>query len=288
MSIVRISNSQMADLVRRVTVERGYDPRTFALLAYGGAGPSHVAGYGGELGVSSILVPAHAAVFSALGVARSDLVTIRRRSDPMLFPPSIERMNDVLEALEKEVLADLRDQGLADADISVRRSVDMRYRRQVHELSVGLPNGKLSANEIAAVAVDFQTMYERVYGAGAAYKDGQLELISFQVTGVSRAEGSQVAAAYAPSAGFVIASGERRCIFPDTASGTPSAREWSASLYALEDLQPGNHVLGPAILEGEATNVVIPPGYRAIVDPYSNILIEVDRERAMSVGGRMD
>src|SRR5207248_10807236 len=127
LGIVNILDARMADLVRSVTIGRGLDPREFALLAIGGAGPLHVGAYGRDAGVRAIIVPDHASEFSALGIATADTLVVKRASAHMVGPFSSDGIADVLGKLEALATADLRAAGADASQVATLRSVDMRY-----------------------------------------------------------------------------------------------------------------------------------------------------------------
>src|SRR5207302_935064 len=135
LGIVDILDGRMADLVRSVTIGRGLDPREFALLAIGGAGPLHVGAYGRDAGVRAIIVPDHASEFSALGISTADVQVVKRASTHMVGPFSAAAVMEVLSRLEEQAGAELRSAG-ADGQPRLLHSVDMRYKGQIHEVSV--------------------------------------------------------------------------------------------------------------------------------------------------------
>ena len=165
--IIEIIDARMADLVRNKTIGRGYDPADFALFAFGGAGPLHVGAYAVDVGVNMIVVPTHSSVFSAFGIAGSDLVNVRQASDPMTAPFDLGRLNEVYAVLEKQALGDLAADGVADEDATATREIEMRYRGQVHELRVPVPSGTLHQADIDEVIADFKRRYDQRYGAAA-------------------------------------------------------------------------------------------------------------------------
>ena len=193
--IRRIVDSHMAGLLRQLTIGRGHDPRDFALYAYGGAGPVHCCAYGAELGVRQIVIPATSMVQSAYGALASDLHYSAERSlllragggsrEPWegLTPAAVEAP---FAELERRCRDELAREGLAGADVELSRSLDLRYRRQTHELAIPLsrePLGEEGARELVA---RFEETYEDTYGKGAGFRQAGIEITTFRVDAVGR------------------------------------------------------------------------------------------------------
>src|SRR5262245_29387388 len=164
--IYRIANSHMSDLIRKATVEKGHDPRNFALFAFGGAAPVHASRYAAELGIRQVVVPLTASVHGATGLISSDVVYEYGKSDHMVVPAETTRVNENFSGLLERALSDLRAAGFEESDVLVNRSVDMRYRYQVHELNVPFPAGTkaITAKEMEALYTLFDDLYEKAFG----------------------------------------------------------------------------------------------------------------------------
>ena len=275
-AIRRIADSQMGDLLRRVTVERGFDPADFVLFAYGGAGPTHCCAYAAELGLGRILVPATATVHSAYGAAVSDLSYTSERSRPFRTPVGFRRASDhwepdVLEAVFAElegrcrrVLASARGGG---DGMRFGRTAEMRFRRQTQSLAVPVPGG-LDAAGIDDLVARFEAAYERRYGPGSGYREAGVELVTCRVRGVLQRP--RPGAAPLPSGGTAAPTGERAAYHLEAGRFLPTA------IYKGQSLAPGACLSGPAIVQYPGTTVVIPPGWTGEVDPYLNVWILQD------------
>jgi len=180
-AIRQIMDHQMADLIRKTTIERGYHPRDFVLLAYGGMGPVHCCSYAREVGLTRLVVPTGASVLSALGAARSDILHSLVTSDMMLLPVSTDRIAGVYRRLEGEAGTMLDAEGIPPDRRSFARWVDMRYRRQMHEVRVDVPTGDFDATTIIQIANRFEQRYAALYGAEAAYREAGIEMVTFGV-----------------------------------------------------------------------------------------------------------
>jgi N-methylhydantoinase A len=275
-AIKTIADNQMADLVHALTIGKGYDPRDFAMYAYGGAGPTHCHAYGAELGVAAIVVPASAEVHSAFGVGTSDLQTSAALTDPMRTapfsqePPSAfvdaDRINANFARLEAQAREQLVAGGDASAEIRLERYVDMRYRRQVNELLVPAPEGTLGPAEVDALVEAFDVLYEQRFGRGSAFREAGVELVTFRAH--ARAVTSK------PSL-------ERPMMGSPSTNGRRDTREVyfashgqvEATVARGEQLAAGSEVVGPAVIEFPGTTVVVGPGQRATLDALGNTVL---------------
>ncbi len=268
--IYKISNSQLADLVRKVTIEKGYDPREFALFAYGGAGPQYAGLYGAEIGLRTIIVPSLASVFSAFGAVVSDIVKFHSLSDPMVAPLEAQRLNEIFHSLDEKARQDLRRDGIAESEMDLQRYVEMRYRRQVHEVRVPVPGGELGAGQVSAVLDSFERKYEEQYGKGAAYREAGIEAITFHVVGNGRTMKPVLPRTEAGDTDPGSALKASRQAYFERANGFVDT-----AVYDAVRLVPGHVVLGPAVIEAPTTTVVVQPGLKARIDPYLNIIIDL-------------
>ena len=184
-AIYDIVNAHMADLVRSVTVGRGFDPRDFVVVAFGGCGPTHCTGFGPDCQPRRIIVPPAATVLSALGIAQSDIKHFHVRS----FVRSIESKADAQAELARELNghfeelvaltnAQFEREGIPPEQRTFVRGVDIRYRKQVHELTIPITaSGPVDDVALVAVVDDFVRTYERIYGVGSSIGKSSLELV---------------------------------------------------------------------------------------------------------------
>jgi N-methylhydantoinase A len=271
--IYRIANSHMSDLIRRATVERGYDPRRFVLFAYGGAGPMHAGRYARELGIKQVVVPLTASVHGATGLISSDVVYEYGKSDHIRFPADVSRINANFQGLVEKALRDLRAGGFEDRDILIRRSLDMRYGYQVHELNVLLLHGttRLEEKDIDALCSRFDELYEQAYGQGSAYREAGREIISFRVSATGKLPRPKIKK-YSQANGNPRDSlkGKRDVYFQEHHGFV------SAAVHDFDGMQPGVEIAGPAIIETPVTTIVINPKDLAVLDDYRNVRIQLD------------
>jgi len=270
--IIDIVDARMADLIRKLTVERGLDPRDFVLFAYGGAGPVHVGAYGREIGLKRAVVSPYAPVFSALGIASSDIVRHYSRSEPMQEPFDHNSIRRAFSGLEDGARKDLLRSRVAESpessEVAINCSVDMRFRYQVHEIRVPISGGLSSSDDLGRLREDFIALYEQTFGRGTALREAGVEVLTFHLISIVKAKAA--ALKQFPEAG------------PDPAKALKGSRSvfWSdafvdTSIFDHRQLAPGNEIHGPSVIEAPNTNILIHPGQRARLDSYLNVVIEL-------------
>jgi N-methylhydantoinase A len=260
--IRRVVDSQMADLIRKTTLERGHDTRDFVMMAYGGAGPTHACSYGPESGCGEIIIPAVATVHSAFGAAITDVRFSLRYSDPLVLPvpaAMLEKFYAVMEIQGGELL---RDADVPEGDSTFNRWVEARYRRQVHTVRVAVP-GLIDEAGIETIANAFHHEYERLFGVGTGLTDAGIELINYGVDAV----------------GHVHKHTPRR-LAPQRESPQPRLRRAAycavqgamteTPVYDGVTLGAGAVIDGPAIIEQPGTTVVLVSGQTAQVDEFGH------------------
>jgi N-methylhydantoinase A len=254
-AIVEIVNSNMAEALRIVSVERGHDPREFALIAFGGAGPVHAAALAAELQIPEVIVPPAAGAFSALGLVASDLKRDYSRTlyaalaalDPAQVAEALAKM----EAMATEWLASA---GIPSERRALLRAADLRYRRQAYELTVPMAQGAITRERLDRLAAAFQEKHHETYGH--ANPEEPVQLVNLRLTAIGRLP--ELRLAQPP----VMAPARRRTRevwFPETGC-RPCPVHWRDGLAAGETLA------GPAIIEAVDSTIVVPPGWIASVD----------------------
>ena len=272
LGIYRISNAHMSDLIRRATVEKGHDPRAFALFAFGGAGPVHAGRYAADLGVRQVVIPLTASVHGATGLISSDVVHEYGKTDHLQVPADPGRVNDNFADLIRRAGADLGAAGFAAAEMAVTRSVDMRYRYQVHELNVPLAPGTaaLKDSDLEQLYADFDTAYEKAYGRGSGYREAGKEILTFRLTAVGLLKKPAIRSAPVRKSAADAALKPPRNVFFEEPGEFAETR-----IYDFDRMAPGMELHGPAIIETPVTTVVVNPRDRAEIDAFRNIRIFV-------------
>jgi len=272
--IFKIVNAHMADAARFHALQRGFDPRDFAILAFGGAGPVHAASFSEEMGSKSVIIPLAglSTVLSAFGICNSDIVRFYYSSVGMPFPPDdVEVLNKVYEQMETEGVRELSSFGFTKDEIEIIRSAGMRYHLQLTDIDVPIPGGKIDEEVAAKIMENFDARYAELYGENAGFKEAGRDMISQFSRVVGRTPKGKVETVKLyppdPSCGF---KGKRKVYFPQV------EKFMEASIYDGDVLVPGNIVSGPSILEMLGTTVVVPPGWKARYDEYRNVHLERD------------
>jgi N-methylhydantoinase A len=257
--IVEIVNANMAEALRIVSVERGHDPRDFALIAFGGAGPVHAAFLAEELGIAEVVVPPAPGAFSALGLAVGD---IKRDYSRTLYADlgAVEpaRIAAAFGAMAAEAEAMLEAARVPPERRVLLRGADVRYRRQAYELTVPLAEGRITRDTLSGLAADFHDRHHRTYGH--ANPGEPVQLINLRLTALGRAPElllRQPSAAARPIR-------DRSVWFP----ATGFAR---CAVHWRDGLEPGMSLTGPAIVESADATAIVPPGWTAEIDAHGYI-----------------
>jgi N-methylhydantoinase A len=272
--IFRIINAHMADLIRKATIEQGHDPRECTLIAYGGAGPTHAAFYGRDIGCKSITVLPRSTAFSAEGMLTCDVVHTALGARYLAAPFSaadLDRLSDDIERLEANVRDQFEREGIGAERIELGREVAVRYRRQAHTLAAEVDAGRLGPESAARIQDRFERRYAAVYGEGALLHGAAIELEGQSVTGTLRVEPPPLAAAeLVEGDGSAALRGERLAFGGEGFVSTP--------VLDGRALRAGERIAGPAIVERMGDSLVIPEGFEAEVDAYmSTSLRATDR-----------
>jgi N-methylhydantoinase A len=265
-SIREVLDNRMADLLRRVTIERGHDPRDFAMFAYGGAGPSHAWVLSRELGLGGFIIPAAAGTQSAYGAGNADLgLAAEQPAYARIAASGIEI--DALTRID-QALINVRDEvqrGLASSanerGVVIMQMLAMRYRGQDHHFDVPVSGGHFDANAYDACRGEFVRRYEANFGHGAGFEQAGYEILSVRAIGTAALRPpAPVKATETPQL-----VDERDVIFDD-----PNAPV-RTRIYATTFASAKTHLDGPCILEYPGQSIVIPAGFVATADDYGNI-----------------
>jgi N-methylhydantoinase A len=260
-----IAASNMIRALKAVSSERGRDPREYALVAFGGNGPIFAAGMAAEMGISRVLIPPSAGVFSSFGLLYAEVEYYFTRTRKRLLrgtPPA--ELQVVLGGLEAEARGRLSEDGFGPQAIEIRRFASLHYQGQSFELRVPVAAGKLDAAALAAIEEAFGVEHERTYGHRAGV-DEPVELVSLEVIGrgIPDTPRAQSAAAASLAPDIVIATPQRRAYFG------PQQGWLDAKIINRSDLKTPHP--GPCIVEEYDATCLVPPGWSARLDEYGNI-----------------
>ncbi|MBS0560195.1 MAG: hydantoinase/oxoprolinase family protein [Proteobacteria bacterium] len=253
--ILDVVNANMAEALRIVSIERGHDPRGFALIAFGGAGPVHAAALAEALAIPEVVVPPAPGAFSALGLVATDLKRDYARTlyaDLGTLDPA--RAEAVWAAMAEQGEAMLAEAGIPPERRSLRRQADVRYRRQAYELTVDVPDGTVTRATLEAVAEAFHARHRQTYGH--ANPDEPVQLVTLRLAAIGALPGLTLAQ-HGDAA-------RARLSQRDVWFG--GVRHPATPVHWRDGLPPGSEVHGPAVIEAMDSTTVVPPGWTARVD----------------------
>ena len=266
--IAKIAEFQMADIIRKMTVGKGFDPREFVLYAFGGAGPLHAGVFSRELGVQKVIVPQRetASTWCAFGAASADVLHILDRVDIMVTPWNPERVQNNIAQMVKEARERMQQDGIDDKRQLLQLSVDMRHRGQINEVEVSLDGLDLKGDFEAPLRERFYARYEQLYGRGSAFRGARLEMVTFRVRSSAETPRPGLKPADTLSDALPAAAnrGTRRVYWDELKDFADS------TIYDGTKFLPGNRITGPAIVDTPDTSVVVRPGQTLSLDAYGN------------------
>ena len=268
-AIVDVANENIAEAIRQMTIGRGLDPRDFAIVAFGGAGPLHAAAIARSIGVERVIVPPHPGLTSAFGALLADLRVDKTwtnivRSD-RLDPKSID---DRLQELVLDATEDLRREGYGGVP-TLRRSVTMRYMGQNYEEEIPIPGGPITADSARDLLESFHQHYEQIYGYRIA--DEIIEMVQFNVTVIGRTDNPRFPEIESRPDGAPV--GTRSILF----AGRYVA---DCPIYDREDLAPDQQIEGPAIIEELDSTTFLRPGDSLTVTRDGTAIVRIDSTAA--------
>ena len=260
--IVEVVNSNMAQALRIVSIERGHDPQEFSLIAFGGAGPVHAVSLAEELQIPEVIVPPAPGAFSALGLVASDL---KRDYSRTLYADlgSIDaaRVAGVFSGMEQSGREMLRAARVPSERQVLLRQADVRYRRQAYELTVPIAEGEITRATLDGLAVAFHARHEQTYGH--ANRSERVQLVNLRLTAFGRLSDLVLAQRGDPASARV----RDRDVWFAESGFTSTPVHWRDGLTA------GMQIVGPAIIEAMDSTTVVPPGWQAQIDELGYIVI---------------
>ena len=256
--VIRVVNATMEKAIRVVSIERGRDPRQFALVAFGGAGGLHACALAEALSIPHIIVPAFPGALSALGILASDVVKDYSRTVLWHVHGKVphEKLHQEFAALEKNAAKDFQAEAWPGTPHH-NRSVDIRYRGQGYELNIPLTKNLLA---------DFEQEHKRRYGY--THPTREVELVTLRLRAILKSTTTRVGAD-----ALVRPRAKRGVLSPPKAPVLFDSKKQETKIYPREELQPNKKYPGPAIITEYSATTVIPPGKKFRVDKASNLVI---------------
>lgn len=268
--IYRIAAAQIFDLIHKITVERGLDPRDFVLHAFGGTCGLLAGVFGQELNVKRVVVPYTASVNCALGLVAADIVHEYSITRTLPAPPPAQTVNAVYAPMMERALEQLRSEGFPDDRIRLQWSVDLRYSRQVHEVTTAVnARTPLDQGGVERLIGDFEALYERKYGRGSAFRGAGMEITAFRLTARGLMARPQIEKSALEGHSSAHALVGERDAFIAARNGLGRT-----AIYDFPRLRPGNVVEGPAVIHTPITTIMIQDHQIARMDEFRNVVLE--------------
>jgi N-methylhydantoinase A len=258
--ILRVANATMEKAVRVISVERGFDPRKFTLVAFGGAGGMHAAFLANELSIPRVIIPRNPGILSAVGMLLADVVkdyslTVMRKGQG-IDELQIDRL---FMGLEDKAQRDLREESVIESEIVLERYLDMRYEGQSYEIIVPFSNG---------FTQDFHLIHEKMYGYQNQSRPVEIANIRLRARGTPTKPDLTRYRIDIPHPRESALMGHRDVVF--------SGRPLPTQILARDALVPGSTFRGPAIVVEYSSTTVVPPYAAAGVDDQENMIIQID------------
>ena len=272
--IYEIVCENMAAAARVHIVEKGRDPRRYAMVAIGGAGPAHAARVARKLGVAEVVVPPASGAASALGFLVAPMSFEQTRSLPCLLKDmDFAVVNRLLAELEAAGRRQVAEAGIGPAECTVTRTADMRLFGQMHEIQVPLPDGALGPDSIAHLEAAFADVYTRLYTH--LYRGASIQALHWRVLVSGPTPRVDLTRQAGDDAGGPTLKGRRPAYFPDTGGFVET------SVFDRYALKPGDKITGPAVVEERESTTIVPPKDSLIVDAQLNLRIAIGKPSAL-------
>jgi N-methylhydantoinase A len=265
--VIRIADANMVNALKLVSINRGYDPREYSLLAYGGGGAMHAVALAAELKFPQVIIPVNSAVFSAWGMLQTDLRRDYLRTHVVgLNADSQAVIQGVFDEMDRHARAQFELDGIDEERVHLQLHADLRYSGQEHTVKVQLPEGRLDAAKLAETRARFDEAHERSY----TYKlPHEVQIVNFHVVGYALVDKPQIPKIPAARGAASSAITGRRQVDFDRHGRIDTP------IYSRQALGAGAELVGPAILEEPAATTVVPPDMKVHMDDFGNVRIAV-------------
>lgn len=269
LGIIRIANANMLNALKLISVRKGYDPRDFTLVAFGGGGSMHAPALARDLGVKKVVVPVASSVFSAWGMLMTDL-----RHDYIqtyingLQDIDLSELNNEWNKLESQAKEQYAEENVKEEEIVFNRFVDMRYSGQEHTVKVPLAGGVINEETITDVIALFHELHEQSFTFKLV--EAQTEIVNLHLTAFGSVQKPELQKLEMENRPLESALKETRNVFYENEGWVPT------KVYHRDLLVPGMKIEGPAIVEEPTATTVFYTGQTLSVDAYGNLLIELE------------
>jgi N-methylhydantoinase A/oxoprolinase/acetone carboxylase beta subunit len=268
--VITIINANMANAIRSRTVQKGLDPRDFALVAFGGGGPLQAADVAAMLSIPKVIVPSHPGITSAMGLLTTDLQYDAIRT-AFIFSNAMDhaQIEDRFADMEAALLAQYAADGVDAGAVRFKRTADIRYVGQGYELRIGVPNGAFDATAEAAVWAEFETRHEAEYGR--SFPGSPMEIVNVRVTGIGE---TQKMTAQTPPKGGTLDEA-RIATRPSVFRVGSDLQTLDTAFYRRDALPLDQQIPGPAVILQKDSTTIVRPGDSFLADRAGNIIIEI-------------
>ncbi|MBY0054365.1 hydantoinase/oxoprolinase family protein [Brevibacillus agri] len=267
LGIIRIANSNMLNALKLISIRKGYDPRDFALVAFGGGGSMHAAALAKELGVKKVIIPVASSVFSAWGMLMTDLrhdyiqTYIKR-----LQEQNLPGLNEEWQRLEAQAAQQFSEEGVAQERIVFGRIADMRYIGQEHTVKVPVPSGIWTTETLADIMARFHELHEQNYTF--KLEGATAEIVNLHLTALGTVDKPVLKKLPPAIDANAPAVKEVRPVYFEESGWLDTA------IYLRADLGAGAKIDGPAIVEERSASTLLYPGQTLTVDEYGNLIMD--------------
>ena len=267
--MLRVSNENMVEALRLISVERGNDPRDYTLIAFGGAGPLHAVYCAAEMNIPTVLVPRSPGLASAFGQLRVEIRDDTQR-------PLLTKHNDLDPATLEEAFVGLEDEaremltseGLASEEIELRRSVDVKYYQQTSYLNIAVSDGAVDQAKVDELVQQFLTRHEEEFGYSVGLEYTSVEFVNARITALGPAPVGELRRFDEDGDAADAVVETRRVHFAEVDGWVDT------QIYERERLLAGATFDGPAVIQEADSTTVVPPGASVVVDDYRNLVID--------------
>lgn len=267
LGIIRIANGNMLNALKLVSVRKGYDPREFTLVAFGGGGPMHAAPLAKELGIKKVIIPLVASVFSAWGMLMTDLRQDDIKTNIVTFGENTDFgvINALWERMQEKALAGFAEKGITPDRVVFTRNLDMRYAEQEHTVKVQQGDLTLGADTLEEITNRFHAEHEKAYSF--RLEDSGVEIVNLHLIAYGKVDKPQIVDI--PKKPYTLDEAikeVRPVLFEDTG-------RVDTTIYLRDRLSPGMKAEGPAIIEEVSASTLVYPGMTVEVDSLGNLII---------------
>ena len=270
--IVRVVNANMVKGMAGSSIQKGFDPREFTLIAFGGAGPLHACELAQDIGMKKVVIPLYPGALSAFGLVTSDIrhdyVRTVAQAASLLDPEALKR---AYAMMEEKGRSELKDEKIPDKNIEIQWTADLRYTGQAYELNVPVPhNGRLTRQDVEDTVARFHALHQKTYAYSSP--DDPVDLINIRLIAIG-----SVPEVNLPRHKKTTAASPRAAL-KDTRPVYFVGRGFTkVPIYERDLLKPGNVVKGPCLIEEIISSTVVIPGAIARMDPWGNVVIDLPR-----------